>query len=136
MRVAKTFVLHFPPSLINKPIIYRLVKDYDLEFNILKASVSPNEEGRLVMALSGERKKQDEAVTFLKEAGVRIQPLEKDITRLELRCTHCGVCVTVCPTNAFAIDPATRRIVFTGDKCIACELCLPSCPVRAMEMRL
>jgi len=136
VRVAKTFVLHFPPSLINKPIIYRLVKDYDLEFNILKASVSPNEEGRLVMALSGERKKQDEAVNFLKEAGVNIQPLEKDITRLETRCTHCGVCVTVCPTNAFAIDPTTRRIVFTGDKCIACELCLPSCPVRAMEMRL
>jgi len=136
MRIAKKIVLHFPPVQVDKPIIYRLVKDYDLEFNVLKASVTPNEEGLLVMELSGERKKYDEAIRFLKGAGVEVQPLVKDVTRLEQRCTHCGACITICPTDAFTIEPVTRRVDFADDKCIACELCLKACPVRAMEMRL
>lgn len=136
MSIAKKIVLHFPPNLVDKPIIYHLVKDYDLEFNVLKASVTPNEEGLLVMELSGERKKYDEAIRFLKRTGVEVQPLVKDVARLEERCTHCGACITICPTDAFAVEPVTRRINFINEKCIACELCLNACPVRAMEMRL
>lgn len=136
MSIAKKIVLHFPPNLVDKPIIYHLVKDYDLEFNVLKASVTPNEEGLLVMELSGERKKYDEAIRFLKRTGVKVQPLVKDVSRLEERCTHCGACITICPTDAFAVEPVTRRINFIDEKCIACELCLKACPVRAMEMRL
>jgi hypothetical protein len=38
---------------VERPIIYRLVKDYDLEFNILKASITPEQEGLLVLELKG-----------------------------------------------------------------------------------
>ena len=69
MRVAKKIVLHFPHSLVDKPIIYHLVKDYDLEFNVLKASVTPEEEGLLVLELSGEHERYDEAIRFLSETG-------------------------------------------------------------------
>ena len=48
MAVARRVVLHFPRSLVDQPIIYKLVRDFDLQFNILKASVTPNEEGLLV----------------------------------------------------------------------------------------
>ena len=136
MRISRKIVLRFPPNLVDKPIIYHLVKDYDLEFNVLKASVTPKEEGVLVMELSGERKGYDGSIRFLKQAGVEVQPLVKDIGRLEERCTHCGACVTICPVGAFAVDRVTRRVDFIDDKCIACELCLKACPVRAMEMRL
>ena len=52
----------------------------------------------------------------------------------EQRCTHCGACVTVCPPNAFEVDPVTRRILFYGEKYVACELCIKACPPRAMEV--
>jgi len=133
---ARKVVLRFPHRLVDKPIIYRLVKDYDLMFNILKASVTPNEEGLLVLELSGKKKDYDEAVRFLAEAGVELQSLAQDVFRNEDRCTHCGACVTMCPVGAFVVDPVTRRIDFQHTKCIACELCIKPCPVRAMEVRL
>ena len=134
MSFARKVVLRFPHRLVDKPIIYRLVKDYDLQFNILKASITPKEEGLLVLELSGKKKSYNEAVQFLTEAGVNLQSLSQDVSRKEERCTHCGACVTVCPVGAFSVDPATRRIDFHDNKCIACELCINACPVRAMEV--
>lgn len=136
MTKARKVVLRFPHRLVDKPIIYRLVKDYDLMFNILKASVTPNEEGLLVLELSGKKKDYDEAVRFLAEAGVELQSLAQDVFRNEDRCTHCGACVTICPVDAFSVDPTTRRVDFQHTRCIACELCIKPCPVRAMEVRL
>ncbi|MEE9491545.1 MAG: NIL domain-containing protein [Dehalococcoidia bacterium] len=136
MTKARKVVLRFPHRLVDKPIIYRLVKDYDLMFNILKASVTPNEEGLLVLELSGKKKDYDEAVRFLAEAGVELQSLAQDVSRNEDRCTHCGACVTICPVDAFSVDPTTRRVDFQHTRCIACELCIKPCPVRAMEVRL
>ena len=46
-------VLRFPASLVEQPLIYRLVKDYDLMVNILRADINPRKEGRLVMEVSG-----------------------------------------------------------------------------------
>ncbi|MDD3988102.1 MAG: NIL domain-containing protein, partial [Candidatus Omnitrophica bacterium] len=34
--VSKRIVLHFPHRLVNQPLVYKLVKEYDLQFNILK----------------------------------------------------------------------------------------------------
>ena len=136
MIIARKVVLHFPHQLVDKPIVYRLVKDYDLQFNILKASVTPKEEGLLVLELSGTKKNYNEAVRFLTESGVQLQLLVKDVFREEDRCTHCGACVTICPVDAFRVDPATRQVDFEDNKCIACELCIKACPVRAMEVRL
>ncbi len=136
MIVARKVVLRFPPRLVDQPIIYRLVKDYDLQFNILKASVTPNEEGILVLELSGKKKDYDEAVRFLGNAGVEVQALAKDVSRLEERCTHCGACITMCPVGALVVNPETKRVDFLSTKCIACGLCIKPCPVRAMEVRL
>lgn len=136
MSISRKIVLHFPPRLVDKPIIYHLVKDYDLEFNVLKASVTPREEGVLVLELTGELAKYDAAINFLAEAGVGVQPLVQDVARNEVRCTHCGACVTLCPVDAFVVDPQTRRVDFIDTKCIACELCIKACPVRALQVRL
>ncbi len=132
--VSKRIVLHFPHRLVDKPIICKLVKDFNLEFNILKASVTPEEEGLLVLELRGDKKDYDTGVKYLKEAGVRIQFLSQDIIRNDKKCTDCGVCVPICPTDALVLDPATRRVNFNNEKCIACELCIKACPVRAMEV--
>jgi len=134
MVVSKRIVLHFPKRMGDRPIIYRLIKDYDLEFNILKALITPEDEGLMVLALSGEQENYDKGVKYLTENGVRIQALSQDVTRNEERCTHCGACITICPTDAFEVDPLTRLISFDHEKCVACGVCIKACPPRAMEV--
>ena len=134
MAVSKKIVLRFPKRMVDRPIIYRLVKDYDLEFNILKASITPEQEGLLVLELKGNQQEYDKGIEFLLKAGVKIQGLSQDVTRNEERCTHCGACITVCPSGAFKLDQKTRMVIFENEKCIACGLCIPACPPRAMEV--
>ena len=134
MAVSKRIVLHFPRRLVDRPIIYRLVKDYDLEFNILKASVTPEEEGLLILELKGEPNEYDKGINFLIKTGVRIQSLSQDVTRNEDRCTSCGACITICPAGAFELEPATRHVKFHNENCIACGICIKACPPRAMEV--
>jgi ferredoxin len=134
MAVSKKIVLRFPKRLVDRPIVSRLVKDYNLEFNILKASVTPAEEGLMVLELSGEQEAYDKGIRYLTTAGVRIQSLSQDVIRNEERCTHCGACVTICPTGAFELELSTRRVKFYNEKCLACGLCIKACPPRAMEV--
>jgi ferredoxin len=134
MAVSKKIVLRFPRRLVDRPIVVRLVKDFNLEFNILKASVTPDEEGLLVLELNGKQDDYDKGINYLTRTGVKIQSLSQDVIRNEERCTHCGLCVSVCPANAFELEMSTRKIIFHNDKCIACGLCIRSCPPRAMEL--
>jgi len=131
---SKRIVLHFPHRLVNQPIIYKLVKEHDLQFNILKAFVTPQEEGLMVLELSGKKENLEKGVEYLRSCGVRIQPLSQDVVRNEEKCTNCGVCVPICPTEALVVDPKTREVIFHNKKCIACELCVKICPPRAMEV--
>ena len=134
MTVSRRIVLHFPDRLIDKPIVSRLVKDFGLEFNILRASVTPGEEGLMVMELTGDQRNYDKGVKYLTETGVRIQSLSQDVVRNEVRCTHCGACITLCPTGAFSLEPGTRKVIFDHTKCVVCELCIKACPPRAREL--
>jgi len=134
MNVSKRIVLHFPKRLVDRPIVSRLVKDYDLEFNILKALVTPEEEGLLVLELSGEQQEYDKGIRYLTKTGVKIQSLSQDVLRNEERCTHCGACIAICPSGAFELDPVSRRVNFYNEKCVACGLCIKACPPRAMEV--
>jgi len=134
MDVSRRIVLHFPSSITGQPVVYRLVRDFDLTFNIIKASVSPGEEGLLIMELSGIEENYDKGIQYLTEAGVKIQSLSQDVVRDEVRCTHCGACITICPTSAFSLEPKTRRVLFSHDKCVVCGLCVKACPPRAMRL--
>jgi ferredoxin len=134
MAVSRRIVLHFPRRIVERAIVCRLAKDYDLEFNILKAQVTPEEEGLVVMELSGEQKEYDKGIKYLTGTGVKIESLSQNFIRNEERCTHCGACITICPSGAFELDPKTRRVSFDDEKCVACGLCIKACPPRAMEV--
>lgn len=136
MKIAKKIVLHFPQQSIDKPIVSALIRDFALDFNILKASISPGEEGLMILELTGEQEDYDRGIKYLQEAGLEIQSLSQDVLRNEERCTHCGACITMCPTRAFSLEEGTRKVDFDNSRCIVCELCVRACPPRAMELKL
>jgi len=130
----KKVVLRFSAETADKPIIYHLVKDYDLIINILKAQINPHKEGTMVLEISGD--KYDEGISFLEKQGILVQPLETEVVRNEQRCTSCGACSVHCPTQALYIERPSMDVRFDGEKCILCLMCLKICPVRAMEVRV
>jgi len=134
--IKRKLVLHFPKEVVDQPIIYKLIKEYNLVFNILKAKVDPEEGiGILVLELSGKDKDYAKGIDYLEKLGVKLQPLEKDITRDEKKCTDCSACVVHCPTGALYIkDRKTMEVEFDKEKCILCEACIPVCPVAAMKI--
>ncbi len=132
--ITKKIVLHFTPTNSNKPIIYQLVKDYGLEFNILKANIDYKKEGLLILELKGEEDSYRKGIDYLKQSGVKIQPLSQDIIRNDARCIDCGVCTPICPSGALEVEQVSRKVNFFDEKCIACEMCIKACPQKAIEV--
>ncbi|RDV81766.1 NIL domain-containing protein [Ammonifex thiophilus] len=126
-------VLRFPAAIADKPIIYRLVKDYDLMINILKANINPHKEGMMVLEVTGE--KVEDGLDYLRRQGVAVQPLTEEIIRNEERCTHCGACTAICPTGALYFERPSMLVRFDGEACVVCQLCVRACPMKAMEVR-
>lgn len=134
MEISKKIVLLFPRELVEQAVIYRLVKEYDLKFNILRATVTPQVEGVLVMELVGEEENYERGIAFMEGLGLRIQSLSQDIQRNDDLCIQCGVCTAVCPSGALAVGRPSMEILFDNSKCVVCEQCIKVCTRRAMEL--
>jgi ferredoxin len=129
----KRFVMTFPPEEVERPYIYRLVKEFDLMPNILRATISPQDVGQMVLELNGKQDAIDRGLAFLRDQGIRIESLGQEIRMNESRCIQCGACTGFCPTQALRYERPAMKVVFDEDKCVACELCLSACLTRAME---
>ncbi len=130
--VTKKMMLYFPKCEVETPIIYYLVKDHDLMVNVFRAKVTPEEEGYLVLDVTGTEEDIKKGMDFVKTFGVTINYTNKGVIRKENRCTHCGVCITFCPTKALQItNMATREVVYNSDDCIECLACTRVCPFNA-----
>jgi ferredoxin len=127
--VTKKLMLFFPRCECEKPIIYHLVKDHNLVVNIFRAKVTPEEEGYLVLDVTGTEEDIERGMDFVKTFNVTINTTGKGVVRDEERCTHCGYCVPYCPTGALNIgDSATREVNFNEAECIECLACIRACP--------
>ena len=130
--ITKKIYLYFPKSETEKPIVYRLVKEFDLIVNIFRAKVTPEEEGYLSLEVTGTEVNIDRAFAFLGGFDVVIQAGSKSVRWDEGRCAQCGACVVHCPTGALSIvDRATRAIAFCEDNCVECLACVAACPFGA-----
>ena len=110
---AEMLVLRFSKDVVDQPIIYRLVKDYDLEFNLLKATIYPRKEGLIVMELKGHPKNFRRGIKYLKDSGVRVQRVAHEVRRNEERCYQCGTCTAVCPSGALYIRRPEMEVILT-----------------------
>ncbi len=131
---SKKYVLKFPARLVDRPIASELVSEYGLVVNILRARIEPDEEGMLVVELTGDEKSIEAGLKHAKDLGVEVETLSKDITWHEELCTECTACRSVCPTDAIRVEEPEMRVRFDKDKCIACELCIPACQYGAVEI--
>jgi len=131
------YILRFPKDTSDQPFIYRLVKEYDIEFNILKADILLQREGLMVIEFKGSSKTNVQAgLDYLSSMGVKIERMAARIRRDEENCFQCGACTGVCSSGALFVQRPEMSIVFDAEKCIGCSLCVPICPVRAMEVSL
>ncbi|MBU0730509.1 MAG: 4Fe-4S binding protein [Proteobacteria bacterium] len=132
----RIYVLRFTKENADRPIICQLVKKYDIEFNILKAAVLVQQEGLMVLELSGSKANVNKGLAYLKKQGVDVQRIAASIRRDDAKCFQCGACTGICPTGALHLVRPEMAVNFDVDKCSGCGLCVPVCPVRAMEVGL
>ena len=127
------FTIKFPPESSKIPLTYHLIKDYDFMVNILRATISGEQEGRLLMEVEAEPDKLEQGLAFLKSHNVTIIPLNQQITVEQDRCIHWGACTAVCLSGALSLDRDNWQLVFDSEKCVMCGLCVPACPLRLIR---
>jgi L-aspartate semialdehyde sulfurtransferase ferredoxin len=132
---SKTLSLRFPKKVVDEPIVVNLIKNFDLTFNILKATIYPRKEGFMVLELSGHKQNYQDGIRYLKSLGIKVEHIGQDIRRDEEKCFQCGACTAVCPTEALYIQRPQMTVIFDREKCSACELCVAACPAKAMEVK-
>jgi len=77
-RVHERYYLSYPRPLIREPILYQLVKKFDLVFNIRGASVS-EEMGLVAVEFEGSHDQIARALSWLPQMGVTVEPIEKNV---------------------------------------------------------
>ena len=70
--------LTYPPGLVKEPVIYLLSKKFAVVTNIRGANVS-GEMGLLALEIEGSQGELDRAVTWLREQGITVEPIEKNV---------------------------------------------------------
>lgn len=132
----KRIVLTFPASRIEDPIVYHLVKNFDILVNILKADITPGREGKMLLELKTSSEIMKKAEEYISNLDIKINPAMKDIILEQEGCVHCGSCTAVCFADALRMDIESRMLIFSPEKCIACELCLKACPLNLFSLNL
>lgn len=129
------FKLLFSEHDVQESIMYMLVKNFQIEPNILRAEMDDTG-GMMILNMTGEEKDLKAAVEYLNKQNVTVVTLSRHIRRDEERCYNCGSCVSVCMSRAFSIDPLTWDVHLNYDKCVACGSCLTACPTHAINLTL
>ncbi len=74
MIVERKLRLIYPKHLLDQPLIYQLIRRFDLLTNILEARVTA-EEAWLVLAVRGERERVEQGLSWMTEQGVQVEIL-------------------------------------------------------------
>ncbi len=77
-KLHERYYLTYPRNLIREPILYQLVKKFDLVFNIRGASVS-EEMGLVAVEFEGGAEQIERAINWLRQTGVTVEPIEKNV---------------------------------------------------------
>lgn len=130
--ITQKVFLYFPKSETGKPIVYQLVREYNLVVNIYRAKVTPEEEGYLSLEITGTEEDMERAYSYLNQFEVKIHAGKIGLQWDSEKCAHCGNCIVHCPSQALHfVDRDRREVGFNENKCVECLACLASCPFGA-----
>lgn len=118
------------------PITYRLATEFNVAANIIRAQITPNQSGKLVVELSGDIDALEAAIDWMGMQDINVSLTTAEIVIDRDRCVDCGLCTGVCPTGALRLDPKTFQLQFDRPRCSVCEQCIPACPVQAIATNL
>jgi ABC-type methionine transport system ATPase subunit len=76
--VRKRIYLTFPRTLVKEPVLSLMAKQFDVVFNIRGSTVTA-EMGLVALEIDGAQTELDKAVAWLKEKGVTVEPIEKNV---------------------------------------------------------
>jgi ABC-type methionine transport system ATPase subunit len=68
----------FPETLVDRPLIYEIVKHYDVVPNIRRANVE-DRSGWIILELAGPHHACDAAIAYLEDLGCTVNPMEGDV---------------------------------------------------------
>ena len=68
----------FPEELVERPMIYELVKRFEVVPNLRRANVEPHS-GWMILELSGEPEARDAAIAYLEGLGCTVNRMEGDV---------------------------------------------------------
>jgi ABC-type methionine transport system ATPase subunit len=70
----------FPPDLVKQPVVYNMGKEFQVVTNIRRANVSSHERGWMILEISGSNDEIQNALTWAKDQGVRVDSAEEENT--------------------------------------------------------
>lgn len=132
--ITARFTLTFPQEVANNPVTLKLIRNFALNINILKAQISPGQTGHLLLEITGEQAEIDRALEYVKSENVECTPLNKQVAHDESRCVSCGACTAVCFSGALTLNKVDWKLLVATEKCIACGLCVEACPLQAVKI--
>jgi formate hydrogenlyase subunit 6/NADH:ubiquinone oxidoreductase subunit I len=122
-----SLLLVFPKDCVKQPLISDLVSEHGVSVNILRARISPDEEGRMMTHLTGTDETIGRGLEFLRMKGVQVFFPDSSFLWRENLCVHCGACAGICPSGAFGVESASCEVRFRMEDCILCGLCADVC---------
>lgn len=132
--MTKKLILSFGVDATDRPLIYDLIRIYDIKINILKAEIEPGKNGSLLAEFDADEGKIDQAIAYLNSHGVSVNPVSSRVSYDETRCMNCGNCASACFSHALTIGAPDWKLHFNTEKCIACKLCLKACPLKLFRI--
>ena len=130
----RKYILTFPPNKVNEPLTFHLIKDYNMEINILKADINEGKEGKLLLEFRTGKSNMERGLKYLKDKGIEVTSVSNQISLRQEDCVHCGACTAVCFTDALTMEKPSWELNFKPEKCIICGLCLKACPLNLFKM--
>jgi len=123
-------LLKFDSKTVTQPILSMTTLHTGALINILRAEVGARR-GEIIIEV--DNSKAAEVEEFLRRAGVEVQELIEAVQKNEESCTHCGACISICPTEAIFINEE-KRVVIDRESCVHCGACVKVCPTKALAL--
>ena len=125
----KRIILRFKKNTIDKPIVYRLAKDFNLVYNILRANVSPRAESMMVMEVEGEEADFAKGIEYLSGFQHRHRAHRSRISTGTRRSASTAVSARASARPRPSTSTEERcEVRFDYEKCVACELVCQGLP--------